>query len=778
MKKFYSLLLAKHLLFIALSMLPIGSTWAMSAVDVMVAVASQTIAQPVIAIEEMAVSVAETSQLSLGADLCARAQGAAALMVQQRSSVPSLVDYDAAPARLLEKAKIHLHMKQSPQVHKLVNCINQKLCFFCGHFNRVEQLSEYEVLLRQLYDIYGDLEKLRDIEPAAYILVPEIERMLRHIELPLTELVIGKKQALNARDISEIAWSIENHFQKMHDYTLQERCQVPGGVLKDTIEAYRSTWLMRPFEWARNVGTRAFRDLCNVENVRQSYQDMLAQREQLAQIQVNAIDVPQLHDSAQQYCFEPKEIVASHSQSRLQECDFVSTPANVMSMSRNNDAERAALQGIATGIIEGIKNIDLAQLAHDTKEGVILLGKGILQMHVDAAVISNRLDMGDYQGVLDYCERRSADIEPYVEALNNTICIALENAQETIAHIDAGNTVEIEKLAHNTASFATKYIIESYITAKCLTGVKHLAHALPAQMKAANKILTQSGQLSKQNMQKLILAYKLESLTPLLGRDFSHMPPKIEWLQKAHNVTPSEILSFAHRHPELMAPLSSIAATAERVSISVASAKALSIRGIAHGLGQAQPGYIEIPAKNQAASSSQATAQQSDQITPAVTESAKQTGQAQINDIESTKKHIHKLATNSEPGSIWEKITPTQERWNEYSSFPKSFEIEVDGKKFWVNPNGSKHMMEMTSPSEMNRISFDTLRSPWDIPAKEFKMSHEQILNDFSSALQEATKNGIPYKQRITVNNWELEIGYARIPGGYPTIIHARPIGS
>ncbi len=73
--------------------------------------------------------------------------------------------------------------------------------------------------------------------------------------------------------------------------------------------------------------------------------------------------------------------------------------------------------------------------------------------------------------------------------------------------------------------------------------------------------------------------------------------------------------------------------------------------------------------------------------------------------------------------------------------------------------SGSKHLMENTSPVKEERDNIDELRSPWDISSKEYKFSHELLLNDLYAALQEAIKSEIKYKQRLVINSWQLDFG-------------------
>ncbi|MGE0010126.1 MAG: Hint domain-containing protein [Candidatus Babeliales bacterium] len=136
---------------------------------------------------------------------------------------------------------------------------------------------------------------------------------------------------------------------------------------------------------------------------------------------------------------------------------------------------------------------------------------------------------------------------------------------------------------------------------------------------------------------------------------------------------------------------------------------------------------------------------------------------------------IIQALSNQNPEKIWLKITPTQELYNPHSLIPKSFVINVDGQLIWVSPNASEHIMENTSPRKNDRPYMDPQRSPWDIPAKEYKLSHELLLNDFYEAIQEAIKSdsGIEYGKLIIINSWELIFGYPRVEDGHPALFHA-----
>lgn len=58
------------------------------------------------------------------------------------------------------------------------------------------------------------------------------------------------------------------------------------------------------------------------------------------------------------------------------------------------------------------------------------------------------------------------------------------------------------------------------------------------------------------------------------------------------------------------------------------------------------------------------------------------------------------------------------------------------------------------------------------------RLASQQELRSFQSAVNTATKNDMPYGQRITVDGWQLEVKPPRAVGELPTIIHARYLGS
>ena len=141
-----------------------------------------------------------------------------------------------------------------------------------------------------------------------------------------------------------------------------------------------------------------------------------------------------------------------------------------------------------------------------------------------------------------------------------------------------------------------------------------------------------------------------------------------------------------------------------------------------------------------------------------------------IENLKSTNTIYERLSKLS--NEIWKKITPTQEFWNSHSLIPKSFEIEVEGKRFWVHPNATEHIMELTSPLQPLRA--DILASTFNLPAKQTLLSHEMLLTDFYDAINMAIKSGNIYQtENVLFNGWEIGINPSRTPGGHPVIVHA-----
>ncbi|MDO4271164.1 MAG: hypothetical protein Q4C72_09625 [Eubacteriales bacterium] len=106
--------------------------------------------------------------------------------------------------------------------------------------------------------------------------------------------------------------------------------------------------------------------------------------------------------------------------------------------------------------------------------------------------------------------------------------------------------------------------------------------------------------------------------------------------------------------------------------------------------------------------------------------------------------------------TVWDDITATQPKMAG-TGIPKSFELTVDGKRYWVNPNGTKHLAEYTTR----------------ILSHGQKMTEQQLLRSFQGAVSEAGKRGYQYNVPIQINEWELIFSPPRAPGQLSVIKHA-----
>jgi hypothetical protein len=161
-------------------------------------------------------------------------------------------------------------------------------------------------------------------------------------------------------------------------------------------------------------------------------------------------------------------------------------------------------------------------------------------------------------------------------------------------------------------------------------------------------------------------------------------------------------------------------------------------------------------------------------------------------ELEETKKIIQQFS-EEKPGSIWTKIEPTQEFWP-HTNIPKSFVVECDAKKYWVSGNATDHLMENIAPNTNDsrvvelvgkgknindyRNYINPVEAPWNIPAKEYRISQEMLLDNFYEVLDKALKQEIIFNNKnecvITVSNWEIGFSKPSIEGGYIVVNHIK----
>lgn len=120
--------------------------------------------------------------------------------------------------------------------------------------------------------------------------------------------------------------------------------------------------------------------------------------------------------------------------------------------------------------------------------------------------------------------------------------------------------------------------------------------------------------------------------------------------------------------------------------------------------------------------------------------------------------------SGSKTGTVWDNITPTQENYP-YTNIPKSFEIEVNGEKMWVHGNATEHMYEDVYKG-ITTGNGTAYTNP--------NLYTQEIMSDFYGSLQEATKSGIVYGEKITQGNWEFIFAQPRQAGQLPVIKHAQ----
>ncbi|EML4853717.1 hemagglutinin repeat-containing protein [Morganella morganii] len=117
-------------------------------------------------------------------------------------------------------------------------------------------------------------------------------------------------------------------------------------------------------------------------------------------------------------------------------------------------------------------------------------------------------------------------------------------------------------------------------------------------------------------------------------------------------------------------------------------------------------------------------------------------------------------------GTVFDSIKATQPAYTG-SVIPKSFEMTLpNGQKVWVHGNATEHMAEYAASKAITHTP------------EAVRLASQEELRSFQAAVNTATKNNIPYGERITVDGWQLEIKPPRNTGELPTIIHARYVGS
>ncbi|MGJ0909476.1 RHS repeat domain-containing protein [Clostridium botulinum] len=108
-------------------------------------------------------------------------------------------------------------------------------------------------------------------------------------------------------------------------------------------------------------------------------------------------------------------------------------------------------------------------------------------------------------------------------------------------------------------------------------------------------------------------------------------------------------------------------------------------------------------------------------------------------------------------GTVWGNIEITQ-RIYEGTKIQKSFKLSVGDKKFWVHPNGAKHMLEYITK---------------DATSHGMPMNSQALLSSFENAVADAAKKGVKYDEIMNEGNWELIFSKPCGDGLLPVIKHA-----
>jgi len=123
-----------------------------------------------------------------------------------------------------------------------------------------------------------------------------------------------------------------------------------------------------------------------------------------------------------------------------------------------------------------------------------------------------------------------------------------------------------------------------------------------------------------------------------------------------------------------------------------------------------------------------------------------------------TKESLVSVVTTSHlsTGTVFDSIKATQPAIPG-TSIPKSFELNVNGQTFLVNPNATKHMGEYLT---RNGLSHSTTEGS------------QAMLTSLQSAIKDASVQGLHFNEKMQVGRWEL-IFSQRPTDPYPVLKHA-----
>jgi hypothetical protein len=130
---------------------------------------------------------------------------------------------------------------------------------------------------------------------------------------------------------------------------------------------------------------------------------------------------------------------------------------------------------------------------------------------------------------------------------------------------------------------------------------------------------------------------------------------------------------------------------------------------------------------------------------------------------------------NGYTGTVWDKIKATTNKKVFYTeSIPNSFEVEVNGQKMWVHPNGAKHIGDPVKKyMNLSPEIKGTINSRITLAPQQRMLREQHCLENFVNKLEKYTKNGIKFGKIKDFEGWEFEISQ-RPYDKYPVVNHAR----
>lgn len=125
----------------------------------------------------------------------------------------------------------------------------------------------------------------------------------------------------------------------------------------------------------------------------------------------------------------------------------------------------------------------------------------------------------------------------------------------------------------------------------------------------------------------------------------------------------------------------------------------------------------------------------------------------------SSKVHDATKATDValESGKVWDSIKATQGTISG-TLIPKSFELSVDGGKFWVHPNATKHMVEYLTRNGMSHTD---------------PINNQLMLKSFQVSVNKVITQGYKRDEMIQAGRWEIMVGSGKPGDTLPVIKHA-----